>query len=77
MELLYIRMTKHQATGFRAQGIGKRGHERQGTIGLEKTCGMGDMEGVSEGMGLTPHLVCGGVDLDPLLIPYGISINFS
>ena len=63
--------------GFRAQGIGKKGHERQGTIGLEKTFGMGDMEGVSEGMGLTPHFVCGGVVLDPLLISNGIGMNFS
>ena len=63
--------------GFRAQGIGKRGQKRQGTIGLEKTFGMGDMEGVSEGIEVTPHLVCGDELQDPLLNPYGIGMNFS
>jgi len=72
-----MRMIQHQATGFHAQETGKRSHARQSTIGLEKTFGMDDTKGVSEGMDLAPHFVCGGVVLDPLLIPYGIGMNFS
>ena len=72
-----MRMTQHQAMGFRVQGTGKRGHAGLSIIGLEKMFGMGDMKGASEGMELAPHSVCGRVVLDPLLIPYGIGMNFS
>ena len=68
--LLEQNQKRHQATGFRVQGIGKRGHAGQSTIGLEKTFGMGNTKGTSEGMELAPHLVCGVVVLDPLLNPY-------
>ena len=55
--ILFMRMTQHQATGFRVQGIGKRGHARQSTTGLNETIGMGNMRGVSEGIELTPNFV--------------------
>ena len=45
-------------------------HVRQRKIGLEKTFGMGNLRGASEGMEVTPHLVCGDVLLDPLLNPH-------
>ena len=63
-----MRMTHHQATGFHSQGTGKRGHARQGKTGLDETFGMGNMKGASEGIEVTPHLVCGDELQDPLLI---------
>ena len=53
--LLKQNQKRHQATGFRVQGIGERRHAWQGRTGLSDTCGMGNMKGASEG-NLNSHL---------------------
>ena len=47
--LLEQNQKRHQATGFRVQGIGRKGHTGQGRTGLGDTFGMGNIKGASEG----------------------------